>query len=172
MVKKVFIVLSILIILIIPTSIMKISHEDLPSININYFLGEKPIGNLTIKKIGLNENLYNIDSSENTVEKHVTILKESITPDKYNSIMIIAAHSGEGKIAYFEKLDKLNTNDTIILEYNNKKYTYKVKDIWEEKKTGYININREDKKQLILTTCSPTKKEYQLVINCIEKKNS
>ena len=86
--------------------------------------------------------------------------------------MIIAAHSGEGKIAYFEELDKLRINDEITLIYNNKKYTYQVNEIWEEKKNGYININRENKKQLVLTTCSPTKKDYQLVVNSIEKEST
>ena len=113
----------------------------------------------------------NIDSPENTIEKHVETLKESITPDKKNSIMILAAHSGTGKIAYFQELDKLEKNDIVILIYNNNKYKYFVKDIWEEKKNGYIHINREDKKQLILTTCSPTKAKYQLIINCIEKES-
>ena len=169
MVKKVFIVLSIALILIIPSSIMKITTEDFPNINIKQILGEKPIGTITIKKIGLSENLYKIDSPQNSVEKHVEILKESITPEKDNSLMVLAAHSGEGKIAYFEELDKLQINDSIILNYNNIDYNYIVKDIWEEKKTGYINFNREDKKKIVLTTCSPKRKEYQLVINCIEK---
>ena len=172
MIKRVFIILSILIVIFIPTSIIKISSESIPNIKVNYLFSEKPIGKLTINKIGINENLYKIDSPENTVEKHVTILKESTTPDENNSIMIIAAHSGEGKIAYFEELDKLRINDEITLIYNNKKYTYQVNEIWEEKKNGYININRENKKQLVLTTCSPTKKDYQLVVNSIEKEST
>ena len=49
--------------------------------------------------------------------------------------------------------------------YKNKKYIYSVKNIWEENKNGYIHINRENEKQLILTTCSKTKKNKQLVIN-------
>ena len=86
-------------------------------------------------------------------------------PDKKNSIMYIAAHSGDGKIAYFNDLDKLKTNDEITIIYKNKKYIYSVKNIWEENKNGYIHINRENEKQLILTTCSKTKKNKQLVIN-------
>ena len=85
--------------------------------------------------------------------------------------MIIAAHSGIGPIAYFQELNKLELNDEITLIIENKTYTYKVKDIWEEKKNGYINFNKENKKQLILTTCSPNKEGYQLVINCIEKES-
>ncbi|MBQ6323212.1 MAG: hypothetical protein IJI22_00070 [Bacilli bacterium] len=57
----------------------------------------------------------------------------------------------------------------MYLIINRKKYTYEVKDIWEEEKNGYINLNKEGKNQLILTTCSPTRNNYQLVVNCIEK---
>ena len=85
--------------------------------------------------------------------------------------MFIAAHSGIGKIAYFEELDELKPNDEIILNINNKTYKYIVKEYWEEKKNGYINVNKESKKQLILTTCSPNKDNYQLIINCIEKES-
>ena len=130
---------------------------------------EQQIGNLIIKKIDLNEPLFKITSKENTIEKHVTILKESIFPSSKDSIIFIAAHSGTGKIAYFEKLDELKKDDRIILKLNNENYTYFVKDIWEEKKNGYINVNKEAVNQLILTTCSPKRKNYQLIINCISK---
>ena len=55
---------------------------------------------------------------------------------------------------------------------NNKQYIYIVKDIWEEPKNGYINVNKENKKQLILTTCSPTNSKKQLIVNCIEKESN
>ena len=126
---------------------------------------------MEINKINLKEKLYNINSKENNIEQNITILKESILPDKDNSIMFIAAHSGIGKIAYFEELDELKPNDEIILNINNKTYKYIVKEYWEEKKNGYINDNKESKKQLILTTCSPNKDNYQLIINCIEKES-
>lgn len=130
---------------------------------------QEQIGNLVIKNIKLNEPLFEINSPENTIEKHVTILKESIFPDQENSIIFLAAHSGIGKIAYFEELDNLKPNDEVILTLNNKTYTYTVKNTWEEKKNGYINVNKELKNQLILTTCSPTKENFQLIVNCIEK---
>ena len=75
------------------------------------------IGTLIIDKIKLKESLYNINSPKNNVNEHVTILKESIMPDQNNSIMFLAAHSGIGKIAFFEELDKLQKNDIIILIY-------------------------------------------------------
>lgn len=165
MVKKIYLILLIITIIISTFSILKIT-DDKKIIKNNIF------GELIINKINLDEELFSKNSTENDIEKHVTILKESIYPDNDNSIMIIAAHSGIGKIAYFNELDKLEINDEVILIYKEKRYIYIVKDIWEEKKNGYININKEKKKQLVLTTCSPNKDNYQLIINCIEKESN
>ncbi len=132
---------------------------------------EEPIGKLIIPKIHLEEEFYPLGSSENTIEKHVTILKDSTSPEEENSILILAAHSGTAGVAYFEHLDELSIQDSIYLNYNQKEYIYEVIDIWEEKKNGYIHINKEETNQLILTTCSPKKEGYQLVINCIKKES-
>ena len=160
MVKRIYIILLLLIVIGTPLSIIKISTDTEP-INTNDYYGK-----LIINKINLNEELFPIGSNENTIERHVSILKDS-TED----LMIIAAHSGIGPIAYFQELDKLELNDEIILIIEDNKTVYKVKDIWEEKKNGYININKENTKQLILTTCSPNKEGFQLVINCIKKES-
>lgn len=130
------------------------------------------IGYIKIDKLNINEKLYKINSSENNVDKHITILKESVLPDKENSIVFIAAHSGTGDIAYFKDLDKLKIRDNIILNINKKNYTYTVKEMWEDPKNGYININKEKEKQLILTTCSPNNSKKQLIVNCIEKESN
>ena len=110
-----------------------------------------------------------MESKKNNVNENVTILENSITPDKEDSIMFIAAHSGTGKLAFFKDLDKLKEGDSITLIYKDQNYDYIVKDYWEENKNGYINVVKEDKKQLILTTCSPTKEDKQLIINATEK---
>ena len=125
---------------------------------------EIPIGQITIEKINIKEELYGKNSKKNNIEEHVTILKES----KYPNLIILAAHSGTGKIAYFEDLNKLNINDEIILDYNKKRTIYKVINIWEEPKNGKIHIYNTNN-QLILTTCSPEHKKYQLIISCIKK---
>ena len=163
MVKRLYILLLLIIVISTPLSIVKISNTK-DQIN-------RVFGTIIIDKINLKEELFPINSSENTIEKHVSILKGSTYPEEDNSLMIIAAHSGIGPIAYFQELNKLELNDEIILIIEKKKYIYMVKDIWEEKKNGYINFNKEKKKQLILTTCSPNKEGYQLVINCIEKES-
>lgn len=128
---------------------------------------EKPIGKLIINKINLIEDIYSIDSKHNNIEEHVTILPPSKEPEQKNTTIFIAAHSGTGRIAYFKNLNNLSINDQIILIYKNISYKYIVKNIWEEKKTGTITIPKENTNQLILTTCSPTKDGYQLIINCL-----
>ena len=168
MIKKILYILTIIIFLLLSSvTTIKISKE--PIITNTLFVQKEEIGKLIIDKIHLQRNLYKIDSPQNDIEKNVTILKESTPPTEEGSIMILAAHSGTGDIAYFNSLNQLELNDSIILIYKDKKYTYIVKDIWEESKTGYINFNKEKDKQLILTTCSPTSDKRQLVINCIEK---
>jgi hypothetical protein len=67
-------------------------------------------------------------------------------------------------------LMKLKKTDIIKLTYKDKHYIYEIKDIWEIEKTGSINIEKENNTQLILTTCSPTKENYQLIINSIQIK--
>lgn len=130
-------------------------------------LPDTSIGTLTINKINLSKKLYSINDPLNNIEKNITILNYSNEPSKDNSIIFIAAHSGTGKLAFFKDLNKLETNDTIELTYKNKLYIYQVKDIWEIKKTGNISVEKEEINQLILTTCSPTKDNYQLIINSI-----
>lgn len=142
------------------------------NLNKNIIKYEKPIGKIIIDKININKDLYNISSKKNNVEENITILKESIFPPNPNSIVFIAAHSGNGKKAYFKNLNKLNKNDNIIIEYKQTRYNYIVNNIWETEKNGYINIQKENNNQLILTTCSPKHKDKQLVINCIEKEST
>lgn len=175
MIKKTYWILIVFLLLLLPLSILKISanaKEDCSPIFSFSTNEEKPIGNLIIEKLNLDENIYELGSPKNNVEEHVTILNGSTYPDIDRSTLILAAHSGVGKIAYFEELDNLKVNDTIDLVFKGKKYTYYVRDIWEEKKNGYINISEEDTKQLILTTCSPNRYGYQLIINCIEKESN
>lgn len=127
------------------------------------------IGNIIIDKININKPLYNINNNKNNIEENIEVLKESILPPNNNSIIFLAAHSGTSNISYFNELDKLNLKDEILLTINNKNYIYIVKDIYTQKKNGYININKEKNNQLILTTCDPNNNKNQLIINSIIK---
>lgn len=145
---------------------IKTTIEETPKIKYTP-LPDTSIGTLKINKINLFNKIYSINDPLNNIEKNVTILNYSNEPSNDNSIIFIAAHSGTGKLAFFKNLNKLEINDTIELTYKNKLYTYQVKDIWEIKKTGNISVEKENSNQLVLTTCSPTKDNYQLIINSI-----
>ncbi len=127
------------------------------------------IGYIEINKINLKNNLYSINNNKNNVDQNVTILKGSTFPKEKDSTMIIAAHSGTGKVAYFKNINKLKKGDVITLKLYNHKYNYIVQNKWEVVKSGTIIFPIVDKKQLILTTCSPNKENFQLIINCIIK---
>ena len=129
---------------------------------------EIPIGKIIISKINIDNDIYGKYSTKNNIEENITILKKS----NYPHLLILAAHSGTGKIAYFNNLDKLDINDEIIIKYNKKISTYKVVKKWEEKKNGKIHIDNISNNQLILTTCSPNHNNYQLIISCIEKESN
>ena len=133
---------------------------------------EQPIGIIQIPKIDLEKSLYDRNSKKNNIEENATILKESKYPEEENSILFIAAHSGTGEIAFFQRLDELQEQDEVHILLFDKVYTYQVKSIYEQQKDGYIRGYREEKRQLVLTTCCPQKENCQLIINCIEKESS
>ncbi len=116
------------------------------------------IGTLIIDKINLSNNIYNIKSSHNNVEENVTILNDD------ENLIVLAAHSGPGYIAFFDDLDKLELNDTIKLNFKGKNLEYIVTNIEEQVKDGTIEINKTNNQRLILTTCSKKDKDKQLVI--------
>ena len=120
------------------------------------------LATLTIDKINLHENIYDINDKRNNVEEHVTILNNSELNNE--SLIILAAHSGNGKLAYFNRLNELKENDKVRLSINNKELVYKVKKIEEQDKTGKIEIIKSSEEQLILTTCSKNDSSKQLVI--------
>ena len=128
-------------------------------------LEEIPKKEIIIEKINLNKPLYPINDKKNNIEENITILPGSISPEKENSIIFLAAHSGPAPNSYFNDLDKLKEHDKIILNINNKTYTYKVTSIWETIKDGTIEVSKQSTNQLILTTCSKKDKNKQLIIN-------
>ncbi len=125
------------------------------------------LGTISIKKISLlDKPIYKPNSKKNTIEKNITILKESIMPDNDESIIFLIAHSGTGSIAYFKNLYKLNINDKVNIKYNNIDYIYKVTNIYEDDKDGYLKIKKNYSNVLILSTCSKNKNK-QLIVECV-----
>lgn len=134
---------------------------------------EELLATITIKEIGIeNKPIYKIESKKNNIEQNITILKESILPDKENSIIFLAAHSGIGNLAYFKNLHKLQKNQKIIFYYQEKEYQYIITNIYEEEKNGYIRIWKKDKKELILTTCGEEENKQLIIESILIKEQS
>ena len=72
---------------------------------------------LEIPKLNLKYGVYDIYDERNNINLNVTILKESILPDKENSLILLAAHSGNSLVSYFKNLYNLKYNDDINMEY-------------------------------------------------------
>ena len=120
---------------------------------------------LKIPKIKLEKGLVAKDSKYNNIDYGIKILKESDSPDVINGNVILAAHSGTADISYFNNLDKLNTNDEVLILYNGKTYQYKIVNIYDIDKTGKAKINRNNNKSTItLITCrNGTNKQIVLI---------
>ena len=90
-----------------------------------------------------------------SAEKNIYVVEGSSYPDVKKGNLIIAAHSGTGWKAFFNDLYKLTNGDIAVITYKNKKYTYRVTNIYKQPKTGRIAIYRNyEKTTLTLVTCT------------------
>ncbi|MBO5376227.1 MAG: sortase [Bacilli bacterium] len=125
---------------------------------------------LEIPKINLKKGLFDKSSSNNNVDKNIQILKESDMPDKLNGNFILAGHSGNGRIAYFKNLNKLEIGDIAYVYYNGGRYGYKLVNSYEIDKTGKANIVRNaNKTTMTLVTCKHnTEKQIIFIFELME----
>ena len=122
------------------------------------------IGYLEIPKINLKKGFVDIKSKDNNVNKNVAIMKDSVYPDVDGSLMVMASHNGTCWNCYFKNLKKLSNNDIIYIYYDDVRYTYKLVNIYEVKKTGKVSIYRNSRKTtLALVTCKWGTKDTQVV---------
>ena len=127
-----------------------IEEEKLPDEVTNEY-----IGYLIIPKINLTKGFLDIRSTENDVEKNILVVNGSNYPDTDRGNLILAGHSGTGWKAFFNELYQLQVNDTAYVTYKDKKYVYKIKNIYKQPKTGKLAIYRDyNKTTLTLITCT------------------
>lgn len=159
-------IIAFLLFLLLCNLIYKEKCNEIKATN-NYYSYSKKANNylatLEIPNISLKADIFSINSIENNVDYNVQILKQSVMPEEENSIVILAAHSGNSSIAYFDELENLNIDDEIFFYYNEKKYTYHITNSYLEKKNGIISIPKQ-KDLLVLTTCSQKNKGYQFIV--------
>ena len=113
------------------------------------------IGILEIPKINLKRGFLDLNSRYNNINYNVTVINGSTFPDEINNNLILAAHSGNCQICFFDRLFNLSKGDSAYVYYKNIKYTYKIVNIYEVDKTGTVAIYRDySKNTLTLITCT------------------
>lgn len=162
-----------LIIIIIATIIInknkiEAKHEEYK--NITNYLIKKPdvkseyIAVIQIPKLNFQKGIYSFAEEENNVDNNIMLIEESTFPDEKNSNIILAAHSGQSEVAYFNNLDKLEIDDDIIIYYNGMKYIYRLNKVYTITKNGKLAIpKRNSTATLTLVTCSKTNNIDQYV---------
>ena len=122
------------------------------------------LGVLEIPKINLKNGFYDLNSKYNNVDYNITVINGSTYPTEENNNLILAAHSGDCPVCYFENLYKLSLGDIAYLSYKNQKYSYKIVDIYEVEKDGTVAIYRDySKNVLTLITCTRNSNTKQTV---------
>lgn len=144
----------------IKVNVVSIDNENtINNEEVNNYLGV-----ISIPKINLEQGFYDIDNPLNNVDKNIELISNSNMPDVENGTLILAAHSGNDRVSYFNKLYKLNIDDEIEIIYNKSKYLYKLIDIYEVEKTGSITLhNINNITSLVLVTCSNFNDNLQVV---------
>lgn len=136
----------------------EVSQEE-PVVNYETYAGI-----LEIPKIGFNRGFYKKESSLNNVKFNLKILPRSNYPDEDKGNVIIIGHSGNYSNSYFGSLYKLEKEDTASITYNGKKYTYKIVNIYTDKKDGTVTIYRDETKNcLTLITCTKDDETTQTI---------
>ncbi len=132
---------------------------------------EEYIAVIKIPKIGLEKGLFKKGSYNNNVNKNIQILDDSNYPDEENGNFILAGHSGNGRVAYFKNLHKLERDDQVSVFYNGAEYKYKVVNMYDIEKTGTANIIRNANKSTVtLVTCRHnTNKQIIIICELVEK---
>lgn len=126
---------------------------------------------LEIPKVDLKKGIYPKDSDLNTIEKNVTILKESSFPNEENGNVILAAHNGNSDISYFNQLHKMNVKDKAYIYYHGTKYTYVVDKTYDVLKDGDVEIERDtNRNTLTLITCRKNKNRHIVIVLYLEEK--
>ena len=135
--------------------ITKYNYVKYNSINnyINDKVNNEIYGYIKIDKINLMEVLYKEKSKYNSLDKGLFIIGEKP--------LIILGHSGHGKLALFNDLDKLYIGDLIEINVNNKSNIYKIEYIMNKNKSDKISSNLD----LTLVTCDKNNMNQKLEIS-------
>lgn len=122
------------------------------------------IGYLEVPDVSIKRGFLALDSKYNSIKYNVMLIEGSTMPDVVNGNLILAAHRGSSSVSYFENLYKVQIGSYAYVTYNNKKYTYVLKNTYDEPKDGILTIKRNaDASCLTLITCNRNNKKTQTI---------
>ena len=131
------------------------------------------IGRIEIPNIHLVKGFCDKYSKWNDVKNNVAVMSGASYPDINNGNFILAAHAGTAWNSYFGQLYKLNIGDYAYVYYDGYKYSYKLVNIYDVDKTGYVKIYRNRNiNALTLITCTQNnmkKKQTVYIFELTEK---
>lgn len=107
-----------------------------------------------------------VDSTKNfqSINYAISVDKSSTYPDKEGNL-ILYAHSGNSRIAFFRNLNKVKLDDDIYVYYKGIKYHYIIIDKYNFKKTGKAKVLRNEVgKYISIITCHPSRNNYQILV--------
>lgn len=118
---------------------------------------------IIIPSINLDQDVVVGDRWMESINKNISFYYNTGTPDS-NKLIVLMAHSGNGKHSYFTNIDKLNKNDVIYLFYKNVKYKYIVSKSYLISGNDMSVLNEEKQKGLLLITCYEDNNKKRLVV--------
>lgn len=134
--------------------IPRIEEDKYQEILVQSMEEENYYGVLEIEKIHFKREIFPIDHKNNQVNKNVFLHSNSVLPGDETSHIILAAHSGNGRNAFFKDLYLLEIHDEICFYYQGKKWIYEIVDIEYQKKTGVLYLKEDYANMITLITCT------------------
>ena len=126
------------------------------------------IGILSIPKLDLNVGIGEGVDNE-TLKYSVGHFSDTAMPGQKGNFCVIGHRSytyGE----FFNRLDEIEENDEIIVEYNGKEFKYKVTEIKVVKPEEVSVLNQSEEEEITLITCTPIRVgSHRLIITGIRE---
>ena len=126
------------------------------------------IGILSIPKLDLNVGIGEGVDNE-TLKYSVGHFSHTAMPGQKGNFCVIGHRSytyGE----FFNRLDEIEENDEIIVEYNGKEFKYKVTEIKVVKPEEVSVLNQSEEEEITLITCTPIRVgSHRLIIKGIRE---
>ncbi|MGY1423425.1 class D sortase [Bacillus cereus] len=134
----------------IETSLQPEEPVKIPASKVNHQLGEK-VAYLIIPKIQKKYSVY-WGADDRVLKKGVGMFVSNLTTTPSgNGHTVLSGH----RDTVFTEIGKLKENDQLIVEYENKTYTYKVNKHWVTDSEDRTVVVEKNEPTLSLTTCYP-----------------